>query len=142
MILNARIRGSVQKYGIISISWIIGDGNCGSVQYRLNYKNQFNISISENLTVVVSSFYLQNYGILHFLPEERSRMRVYLFIFIHLFISIHFTHFIVYLFICVCILFINVFFCISMYSIYSSIFVSNSHVKLIMWYQTLRGNEL
>ena len=38
--------------------------------------------VSENPTVEVSSSYLQKCGILYFLSEERSRMRVY---FIYLF---------------------------------------------------------
>ena len=38
-------------------------------------------SVSENPTIEVSIFYMQKCGILYFLPEERSRMRVYLLFF-------------------------------------------------------------
>ena len=38
-------------------------------------------SVSENPIIEVSSSYLQKCGILYFLPEGRSRMRVYLFVF-------------------------------------------------------------
>jgi hypothetical protein len=38
-------------------------------------------SVLENPNAEVSSSYLQKCGILHFLPEERTRMRVYLVLF-------------------------------------------------------------
>ena len=38
-------------------------------------------SVSENLIVEVSSSYLEKCGISHFLPEDKSGMRIYLFAF-------------------------------------------------------------
>jgi hypothetical protein len=46
---------------------------------NLNEIHTIIFSVSENPTVEVSSSYLQKCGILHFLPEERSRVRVYFF---------------------------------------------------------------
>ena len=53
--------------------------------YNLNKNHTIRFSVSENLIVEVSSSYLQKCGILHFLPEDRSRMRVYLFVFLFCF---------------------------------------------------------
>ena len=46
----------------------------------LKKNHTIRISVFENPTVQVSSSYLQKCGILYFLPEERSRMRVHLFV--------------------------------------------------------------
>ena len=43
-------------------------------------------SVSENHVVEVSSFYLTKCGILYFLPEGRSRIRVYLFVCLFVFV--------------------------------------------------------
>ena len=42
-------------------------------------KSSIRFSVSENPTVEVSSSYMQKWGILYFLPEERSQIRVYYF---------------------------------------------------------------
>ena len=49
--------------------------------HSLNENHTIRFSVSENPTVEVSSFYLQKCGILYFLPEGRSRMRLFVCLF-------------------------------------------------------------
>ena len=50
-------------------------------KHPLKVTQSIRFSVPENPTVQVSSSYLYKCGILYFLPDERSRMRVYLLFF-------------------------------------------------------------
>ena len=51
------------------------------MSYNFSENHKIRLSVSENPNVEVPSSYLQKCGISNFLPEDRSRMPVYLFVF-------------------------------------------------------------
>ena len=69
-----------------SCFFLIGGKHSLKFQIQRPLNNAIIFSVPENPSVVSSS-YLEKYGILSFLPEDRSRMLVYLF-FVVVFFSI------------------------------------------------------
>ena len=79
----------MKSYEPKNICLILANGEKHPVKITLNLnKNHtFRFSESENRTLEVSSSYLKYCGILYFLPEDSSRMRVYLLICFFVFVS-------------------------------------------------------